>query len=229
MEQDRIWEHFQTRRVDSFDRARGRYAAMAALARRRFGRGGGSVLNIGIGSGGLECILLERGWHVASLDPSEKSLAALAGKAVDARVGYAQDIPFDTGAFDVVVASEVLEHIDTATRAQALTEITRVLAPGGWFIGSVPYREVLSEQEVICPDCGKVFHRWGHVSSFDIPVLRSELSRDFAAVTCRRRSFVDWQAARTPMAFAKSVAQFMLGRMGEAIATPSIVFTARKA
>ena len=30
--------------------------------------------HLGIGSGSLECILLERGWHVASLDPSAKSL-----------------------------------------------------------------------------------------------------------------------------------------------------------
>ena len=205
MDQDRIWEYFQTERVDTFNRARGRYAAMAALARRSFGRDGGRVLNIGVGSGDLERILLERGWRVASLDPSAKSLESLAGKAVDARVGYAQEMPFDAESFDVVVASEVLEHIETTTRAQALNQIARVLAPRGWFVGSVPYREVLSDHEVICPDCGKVFHRWGHVSSFDIPALRGELAHDFSAATCRRRSFVDWQAARSPIADRKSV------------------------
>ena len=228
MENDRIWEHFQTTRVDAFDGARGRYVAMADAARKRFGRDGGRVLNIGVGPGRLERILLERGWRVASLDPSANALAALAGLEVDARVGYAQQMPFDAGAFDVVVASEVLEHIAPAVRAQVLAEIPRVLAPGGWFVGSVPYREVLADQEVICPDCAKVFHRWGHVSSFDIPQLQSELGRSFEAVSCKRLSFVDWRAARSPMRIAKTVAQAVLGRMGEAMANPSIEFAARK-
>ena len=228
MENDRIWEHFQTTRVDAFDRAHGRYLAMAAAARRRFGRDGGRVLNIGVGPARLERMLLERGWRVASLDPSANALAALAGLDVDARCGYAQQMPFEAGAFDIVVASEVLEHIEPATRAQVLPEIARVLAPGGWFVGSVPYREVLADQEVICPDCAKVFHRWGHVSSFDLPQLQSELSQSFEAVSCHRRSFVDWGAARSPMRLAKAMAQAVLGRMGEAMANPSIEFAARK-
>ena len=228
MDNDRIWEHFQTTRVDAFDRAHGRYAAMAAAARLRFGRDGGRVLNIGVGPGRLERILLERGWRVASLDPSANALATLAGLDVDARVGYAQQMPFAAGAFDVVVASEVLEHIEPATRSQVLAEIPRVLSPGGWFVGSVPYREVLADQEVICPDCDKVFHRWGHVSSFDIPQMQSELAQFFEAVSCRRLSFVDWRAARSPMRLAKTVAQAVLGRMGEAMSNPSIEFGARK-
>lgn len=228
MEQDRIWEYMQTEGVHSFDHARGRYKAMAALARRQFGRDGGRILNIGIGPGRLERLLLARGWRVASLDPSAKSLASLAGESVDARVGYAQEMPFDAGGFDVVVASEVLEHIEPGTRARALQEIARVMAPGGWFIGSVPYRETLSDQQVICPCCGKVFHRWGHVSSFDIPALQAELSARFDAVRCRRLSFVDWAAARSPLAFARTAAQWALGRMGEPIASPSLAFVARK-
>lgn len=227
MDNDRIWEHFQTTRVDSFDRASGRYLAMAAAARRRLGRDGGRVLNIGIGPGQLERLLLARGWRVASLDPSANALAALADLDVDTRCGYAQDMPFDARSFDVVVASEVLEHIEPATRARVLVEIARVLAPGGWFVGSVPYREVLADHEVICPDCGKVFHRWGHVSSFDIPQLRSELSSAFAPVECRRLSFVDWAAARSPVRAAKIAVQAVLGRLGAAVANPSIEFAAR--
>jgi SAM-dependent methyltransferase len=226
--QDRIWDHVQTARVDSFDRANGRYTAMAAGARARFGRDGGRVLNIGIGPGRLERMMLERGWRVASLDPSAGSLTALAGLPIDARCGYAQQMPFDAGAFDVVMASEVLEHIQPATRVQVLSEISRVLAPGGWFIGSVPYREVLADQEVFCPDCGKVFHRWGHVSSFDIPQLHAELSRVFGPVSCTRRSFVDWPAARSPMRLVRACAQAVLGRIGEPIANPSIEFAARR-
>lgn len=228
MEQDRIWGHFQTVRVDAFDHAGGRYAAMAALAKRRFGRDAGRVLNIGIGSGRLERILVARGWRVASLDPSAEAVDGLADVKVDARCGYAQQMPFDTASFDVVVASEVLEHIEPETRAQALAEISRVLSPGGWFVGSVPFREVLAEQEVICPDCGKVFHRWGHVSSFDIPQLRGELDTVFENVRCHRRAFVDWSGVASPLSLAKALLRSVLGRVGEQIASPHIEFAARR-
>ena len=229
MEQHRIWDHVQTTRSDFFDHARGRYAAMAALAQHSFGRGAGRVLNIGIGAGGLESILQGRGWRVSSLDPSEETVRAQVHRGIDAHCGYAQQIPFEAESFDIVVASEVLEHIEPAARVEVLREIKRVLVGNGCFIGSVPYREVLADNDVICPDCGKVFHRWGHVSSFDLPQIRAELSTQFGEVSCLRRSFVDWGRARTPMRLAKAVALSLLGRLGEPIASPSIVFAAHSA
>lgn len=228
MEQQRIWDHFQGKGVGSFDQAGGRYRAMAALARRQHGRDGGRVLNVGIGPARLERALLERGWRVSALDPGEGAVATLAGSAIDARCGYAQTMPFDDQSFDVVIASEVLEHIEPVIRRRALLEVSRVLVPGGWFIGSVPYREVLSESEVVCPDCGKVFHRWGHVSSFDEAALAGELSAVFDRVQLQRRSFVDWAGVRSPGALAKAVVRSVLGRLGEAVATPSLCFAARR-
>lgn len=228
MQQDKIWDHFQTTRVDSFDHARGRYVAMVGAVRRAHGAAAGRVLNIGIGAGGVERLLAERGWQVSSLDPSQAAVDAMARTGVDARCGWAQAMPFDAASFDVVVASEVLEHLEPEIRTAALREIVRVLRPGGWFVGSVPHDEQLADQEVICPDCGKVFHRWGHVQSFDLERMRSVLVPHFEAVDCRRRSFVDWSRARTPLAALKAVAQSVLGRLGEPIASPSILFAARR-
>jgi SAM-dependent methyltransferase len=200
---------------------------MAAAVQRHHGRRPGRVLNIGIGAGGLEKLLKNRGWAVSSLDPSRDTVEAQVKLGMDAHCGYAQRMPFSDAAFDVVVASEVLEHIEPDIRVEVLAEIARVLADGGWFIGSVPYREHLPDNEVICPDCGKIFHRWGHVSSFDQPQLRAELAARFEVVSCTRRSFVDWAAARTPLRMLKAVAQSVLGRLGEQIASPSINFAAR--
>ncbi len=229
MEQDRIWDHYQTTRVDAFGRAQGRYSAMVREARRRHGAHGGRALNIGIGAGGVERQLQALGWRVAALDPSEAAAASLAQAGIDARCGYAQQMPFADSSFDIVVASEVLEHIEPAVRQAVLAEIVRVLAPGGWFIGSVPYREVLQDSEVICPDCSKIFHRWGHVSSFDLPQIEAELATRFTDVSCRRRSFVDWAAASTPVHYLKGVIHSVLGRLGEQIVSPNILFAARKA
>jgi len=46
-------------------------------------------------------------------------------------------MPFEPGAFDVVIANHVLEHVDDD--AQAFAEIHRVLAPGGFAILQTPY------------------------------------------------------------------------------------------
>jgi SAM-dependent methyltransferase len=228
LQQDRIWNHFQTVRVDAFGAAGGRYAAMARHARGHVAASGARVLNIGIGPGLLERTLKSQGWLVSAIDPSATAVQALQTAGIDAHVGYAQSMPFADASFDAVIASEVLEHLAPELRQVVLPEVRRVLRVGGWFLGSVPYREVLAEGEVICPDCGKVFHRWGHVSSFDSESLRAELSQSFDDVRCTRRSFVDWASARSPLRLAKAVARSLLGRMGQPIASPSIVFAARR-
>lgn len=46
------------------------------------------------------------------------------------------DLPFRDGAFDVVVLSEVVEHLVDTDRAVA--EARRVLRPGGWFLVTTP-------------------------------------------------------------------------------------------
>ena len=47
-----------------------------------------------------------------------------------------QNIPFDDDSFDTVFANHVLEHIPDENKA--LTEVYRVLKPGGWAIMQVP-------------------------------------------------------------------------------------------
>lgn len=50
--------------------------------------------------------------------------------------GSALQLPFADGAFDVVAAFDVIEHLDP--EEQGLREVHRVLAPGGRFLMSVP-------------------------------------------------------------------------------------------
>jgi SAM-dependent methyltransferase len=225
VQQDRIWSHFQNRRIESFDDARGRYKAMAREAVRRVGAPG-RALNIGIGAGGVETRLLAAGWKVASLDP--EAVARMQAQGSDARQGYAQAMPFADRSFDVVIASEVLEHIDTAVRPAVYREIERVLDAGGWFIGSVPYRERLVDAEAVCPQCGHVFHRWGHVSSFDEAALSGELSTVFSVQSCRKLAFVDLQARSSLAWYIKEAGRWILGRISDGMVYQSMVFAARK-
>lgn len=50
--------------------------------------------------------------------------------------GSATAMPFASGSFDVVAAFDVIEHCEP--EAEALSEVSRVLAPGGVFLMSVP-------------------------------------------------------------------------------------------
>ncbi|MEM9043044.1 MAG: methyltransferase domain-containing protein, partial [Actinomycetota bacterium] len=50
--------------------------------------------------------------------------------------GDATRLPFDDGSFDVVITSEVLEHIQDDV--SAIAEMVRVLRPGGTFAATVP-------------------------------------------------------------------------------------------
>jgi SAM-dependent methyltransferase len=106
--------------------------------------GGGRVLNAGCGAGSMTLRLLEEGRQVTSLDASEPFIRRLAAQVreqhpgVDspALVGDVCDLPFADREFDAVLCGEVLEHLDDDHAA--VSEIARVLRPGGVLVASVP-------------------------------------------------------------------------------------------
>lgn len=130
-----MWDYYQTDEQASklaFGYALPRYRYLAKAITT-----GETVLNIGVGSGGLERILLDKGVNVYVLDPSEKAIEKIKitlNLSERAKVGYSQDIPFSDNVFDCVVMSEVLEHLTDEVLNQTLSEVFRVLKPGGRFI-----------------------------------------------------------------------------------------------
>lgn len=86
-------------------------------------------------------------------------------------VGNALKLPFASNSFDVVVCSEVLEHIPDYK--QAITEITRILKPNGTLAVSVPRRW----PEKICWALSEGYHNTpgGHVRIFRDNELRKDI------------------------------------------------------
>lgn len=190
--QERIWEHFQNEGLESFSQSQGR---LEFLVRRL--SPATRVLNIGVGNGALESLAVIKGVDIWSLDPSERAIDRLRqslGVGDKAQVGYSQAMPFADSHFDVVVMSEVLEHLDDAVLDATLDEVHRVLRAGGLFIGTVPARENLADSLVVCPDCGLQFHRWGHKSSFDINRISTILAIRFSVDVVSERFFIDWES-----------------------------------
>lgn len=70
-----------------------------------------------------------------------------------------QRLSFDDRSFDVVLSSDVLEHVPDPYRAQG--EVLRVLRPGGHHVFTVPYRDGAALDEVrarMGPEGGVVHH-----------------------------------------------------------------------
>jgi SAM-dependent methyltransferase len=194
MDQGKIWSYFQNEAPAAHNSARGRLEFIARKV-RRITRAQARVLNVGIGNGYFEEIALKLDLDVFSLDPDEESIGRLQNRLAlkeKARVGFLESLPFEAEMFDAVVVSEVLEHLSDGVLQESLREIHRVLRTGGLIVGTVPARESLAEQLVVCPHCGEKFHRWGHVQSFSEDDLKNLLYENFRIREIAEKFLDDW-------------------------------------
>jgi 2-polyprenyl-6-hydroxyphenyl methylase/3-demethylubiquinone-9 3-methyltransferase len=114
---------------------------------------GKRVLDLGCGGGFMAEALARSGADTIGVDPSRLAVEAareharLENLAIDYRVGTGEHIPLPDAAVDCVVCVDVLEHVDSVDAV--LSEITRVLKPGGLFLFDTINRTVLAKIVVI--------------------------------------------------------------------------------
>lgn len=97
------------------------------------------MLDAGCGTGHFSAVAAGRGAHVTSLDVGERLLAKVATKCDSQRiVASVERMPFGDQTFDIVLCTEVLEHL-RSPRA-GVSELTRVVRPGGRLIITTPNR-----------------------------------------------------------------------------------------
>jgi 2-polyprenyl-6-hydroxyphenyl methylase/3-demethylubiquinone-9 3-methyltransferase len=98
---------------------------------------GRSVLDVGCGSGRFSARAAARGARVTALDIGVRLLQRTRQRCPARPVAAdACLLPFRSGSFDVVIASECIEH--TTDPLHAVEEIHRVTRPGGRFLITVP-------------------------------------------------------------------------------------------
>jgi SAM-dependent methyltransferase len=175
------------------------YVAIAAEVAAWVGRG--RVLDWGAGWGQTSLLLRAHGVRVVAYDVEDKGAAA--GLLREADVPYVvtpgPDLPFPDAAFDAVLNSGVLEHVEDETLA--LAELRRVLRAGGrLFTYHLPNRHAYTEW------LGRRLGRFHHertytrreaIGLFEQAGFRVEACRPFHVLP--RNVWGRW-SARAPMA-----------------------------
>ena len=88
------------------------------------------VLEVGCGTGRISCEIISRKADLTVLDIGENLVHKVTSKlGCQGVVGDACQLPFESGAFDVIISSECIEH--TLYPVKAIQEMCRVCRPGG--------------------------------------------------------------------------------------------------
>lgn len=130
-----------------------RLKVMESLSRYLFSRGSlkdKSVLDIGCGARQGPSYIAETASRVVGMDISSEAVAYCRAHWPSPKITYlagdAPCLPFRDGAFDAVLAFEVVEHL--RRREDFLKETRRVLKNGGVCIVSTPNKNIMSPQGV---------------------------------------------------------------------------------
>ncbi len=126
----------------------------------------GIAIDIGAAGGGNTRVLREHGWAELVVEYGQEGAITAAGRGLRTVRADGTALPVKAGAVDLVVAFDVLEHIDDDHCAAA--EIVRVLRPGGTALVAVPCDMALwsAHDEAV-----------GHVRRYDRDGLRDLITR----------------------------------------------------
>lgn len=140
------------------------------------------IMDIGCGS----CVWNTDHLPVIGVDINENMLqhAKASGRLSEYKISEISSIDHDDDSVDIIVISEVLEHLPDFERT--IDEIHRILKPGGIMISSVPYDTLISFWKPLfsiqCIIQGYLFgddyykNKCGHVQHFSPYIIRNAIS-----------------------------------------------------
>ncbi|MGE5271102.1 MAG: class I SAM-dependent methyltransferase [Thiohalocapsa sp.] len=138
---------------------------------------GATVCDYGAGGGHLARLLIANGFPTAIYEPSRQRAETLS-RELDPLEGFLGVVSADARSrFDVVILSEVVEHLPDGVLSQTLERAGALLVAGGTLVITTPNNENLEQGSVCCPRCNAFFHRWQHLRSFTAQSLADLLAR----------------------------------------------------
>jgi len=129
----------------------------------KYSEPGQRVLDVGVGLGRLMSHFTQLRRY--GMDISFGYLEIARTKGIDVCYARVEDMPYSAGLFDLVVATDMLEHVPDLNLSCA--RMLHALKPGGRLIVRVPYREDLSPY--LAPEYP---YKYVHLRNFDEPGLR---------------------------------------------------------
>lgn len=105
-------------------------------------RNTGRLLDIGSGAGTILKVGRDLGWEVYGLEVSKPAVEHARRMGFEVFHGEISNADYPPDFFDVVTASEVIEHLPDPT--DSLRSIAKILRPGGLFWATTPSAESLS-------------------------------------------------------------------------------------
>lgn len=107
------------------------------------------LLDVGCGTGNYIAAIKRRLASCVGLDPNMSMIKQARTKhgddpTVTLQEGSVLKIPYPNSSFDVVIMTQVLHHLSPDTHGMALSEIVRVLRPGGtfWISTQTPHQHM---------------------------------------------------------------------------------------
>lgn len=196
------WNRLYAERFWNFLSAREDYAdnnfaslvgdTLIKLARRRGVPLTGRLLDFGCGPGAFLEKLLTAGATCQGVEISPKT-AEMAANRLQRHPRFLGIIllkdlpmPLEENTFDAVFLLETIEHLLNDELEAVLAELRRILKPGGHIFVTTPNEENLTPGQVICPECGCIFHRGQHIRSWNRDSLNSLMNTlGFQTVFCK--------------------------------------------
>ena len=161
------------------------------LASQLRGMTPGTALDVGAAGGGNTRVLAAHGWQVAALEYGPEGAQVCAERGLPVLRGDATRLPVAAGALDLVVAFDVLEHLDDDKAAA--TGVFDALRPGGTFLVAVPCDMRLWSPHDVAVSHVRRYERPELVgllegAGFEVEDVRSWMVLLRPAVALRRRS-----------------------------------------
>lgn len=111
-----------------------------------------NIVDVGCGNGILVNELMKK-YDVTGVDRNENALVYVKSKKVCAS---ADNIPLPDDSFDLVLSTEMMEHLEDETLRKAIAEMKRISR--NYILITVPNNEDIDKNMVKCPTCGYVFN-----------------------------------------------------------------------